>query len=423
MGISICVGMTLQKRWFFSKPEGIESLFERIAEATRAHLAEKNLEDISYVVQDQGRLFIGVHPAEEDMVFSVQDSYLVCRAKTSSAGPGYHAFVVAFLEDLEKKCTLTWLWDDEKRGFGDETGYNKTRDFERLQDSMAHYFHALAEYLSTNGTHQRLSLPVDFRIESPAFAVSPMGPWERSFFTCVVEDPTLTYQNVEAFFPWWHKDMDALFWKNVGLVKMWTQIKWHPPFDANDATHKMLERTLKCFENARFLSKNDIVLPETEIEEMRFLLTRKDCPIPEKNRIGFYRLNNRTPLMGNWSILLPGYFYETLEDETTLLFSHIDKTVRSFTVKALENTSPALLDESEEDEILSVFTFEKSDCHGKASLIKAPASEGGYHILICHVTALGSFCTVIIAIDDEKDTDWAVETFKSIEPLSSPYSA
>ena len=422
MGLSLCVGMKPQKRFFFSKSESFASIIERIALAAGDYLKEKNLARIAHITVDQDAMAIGIHPAEEDMYFHVASDHLVCEAKTSSAGPGYHAFVVDLLTEIEKRCHFKWDWDNETLGFGDETGYDAHRDFEMLQDAMLSYFQGLCNLLANQDDSKSLSLslPMNFGIEHTYFAISPMGTWEKAFFKSALEDASLLHDKAEVFFPWWHRAQDALFWKNVGLVKMWTQVKWHPAYLEGDEDEQLLTTTLECFEKARHLSHNTIPLPEEEIEEMRALRTGTHCPIPNPDLMGFYRLNCRTPLTGRWSIVIPGYFYNASEEgDSCVTWSHIGKSVFSSSHIMEPGVIPPFMKDEELGDPVRVFNFEKDTCIGMAELRYAPASEGGYPMLICQVAAPGSMSMTHIAVDTEEDIEWAVGAFKSIEPLAS----
>jgi len=82
-------------------------------------------------------LYLELHPAEEDVRFFVDDhDYLICSARTSSAGPGYHAFLVELLEMIQGPAKISWIWDDEEKEFMDETTYFSKRDFNTLQMEM-----------------------------------------------------------------------------------------------------------------------------------------------------------------------------------------------------------------------------------------------------------------------------------------------
>lgn len=425
MGLSVRVGMQPKSGGFFKRSESFQDVLEKIAASVSAYAKEKGIDALSYLTLGQESMVIGLHPAEEEMHFYVESGYLVCSAKTSSVGPGYHAFVVELLETVEKKCGFNWDWNNEKMGFEDECGYYEHKNYQLLQETMCYHLQVLARFFINRQSEGKfnISLSLDLRIEHDCFAISPMGPWDKEFFQEIDRlELSEIHTKADKFFAWWNKDMDALFWKNVGMVWMWTEIKWQPPIDQQAMTYPLLLTTLECFEKARELSDGDMQFPEEEIKEIEILLSVNDYFIPKQGLVGFYRLNRRMPLTGNWSILLPGYFYEAKEeDESRASYFHKDRSIFAHSFFDPSGEIPEFpADEEIDNQSLGVFTFEKDTCVGKATLIRAPESEGGYQILICHAAAPGSVCTVTLAMDHDEDFDWAIETFKSIEPLENP---
>lgn len=362
---------------------------------------------------------VSLHPAEEDLVFFFKSDYLVCSAKTSSAGPGYHAFTVDLLEDIERKGILKWDWHNEKEGSLDETGYHEHRNFDDLQNSMCGHLRALSNLTSSGHTKEkyRISLPMSLHIDQDFFAATPMGFLEKGFFDEItLLNNSQIHKHAEHFFSWWHPELDALFWRNVGLVQIWTKIKWQPPIEKNDNTHHLLLSTLKCFDHARKIDPDIIGLPLEEIKEIETLLSTNDYYIPKPGKIGFYRNNMLLPLTGKWSISLPGYFYESTEETQDFVkYFHQNQSVSGYSWSGSPDEVPDFPhDEEVEQNKLESFSFENDGLIGQATLINAPETEDSYPVLVCHVAALGSICSVIIEIDDIKDLDWAVSSFKSI---------
>ena len=68
-------------------------------------------------------------PFEEDVYGNWQNGKLCISAKTNSAGPGYHAYLIDILDGLGVKPTSV----------EDEAGYYETRDYTALQNEMAHW--------------------------------------------------------------------------------------------------------------------------------------------------------------------------------------------------------------------------------------------------------------------------------------------
>ncbi len=107
---------------------------------------------------------------------------------------------------------------------------------------------------------------------------------------------------------------------------MWTNISWHPPIDEETYEQEAIRLAINSTVKAQNLNP-DLSLPEDELEELEALLEHDpevdDLPVPASNRIGFPRHLLRKQLTGNWSLLVPGYFYETLENEDSTVFFFI----------------------------------------------------------------------------------------------------
>ena len=67
----------------------------------------------------QGVEFL-LHPAEEPFELRVEGDQLFAQGKTSSAGPGYHAFLIDWLERIAAEEGFTWTWTDPAREVEDE---------------------------------------------------------------------------------------------------------------------------------------------------------------------------------------------------------------------------------------------------------------------------------------------------------------
>ncbi len=421
MGLSIRTGMKPKKRFFFKSSESFQDLLHRLASAIGAYLTEKHLDAVSYITMGKETMLVGIHPAEEEVEFYVDQGYLVCAAKTSSAGPGYHAFVIEMLGEIEKRCDIKWDWNNQAQGFFDESDFYTDRDFQKLQDAMARYFKGVSKHILTlESKSLRLSLPFHLHVEDDHFALSPMGVWDKSFFESVVDDSAYNDTMAEAFFAWWHKPQDALFWRNLGLVKIWMDVKWQKPLSKEDPSYQTIESTLSCFEKARALSRDDIHLPDAEIEDLKKLLTHEGDFTPNHDFKGFYRRYLRRHLTGKWSLLIPGYFYESDNtDETTVSYYHGDCYITSTSYSCAQSIRPEHpSDEEFSGSTLQVFDFEEEDRQGKATLVKVEEDGSDVFVLICHITVPGSICTTMIQFVDEHDIPWATQVFKTIKPTS-----
>ncbi len=159
-----------------------DELFERICHAFGRLKDAPALGKALGAWQEKYRLFLYIHPAEEFAVFVVEpDGRLIARARTSGAGPGYHAHLVERLESLGNGLGLNWRWQGEDAG--DTTGYALSRDLGALQQIMARELRGLCakaiEFDAMPGI--KISMPADFTPHGDFFVASPMGTWDRDW--------------------------------------------------------------------------------------------------------------------------------------------------------------------------------------------------------------------------------------------------
>lgn len=351
-------------------------------------------------------LFLRLHPAEEPIEFRIKDEALVAAAKTSAAGPGYHAFLVDFLEALGRRCRLEWTWDDGGHDYRDETGYAVARDFAALQLEMLRWLRALARYLTDDGGRgYSICLPADFHVCGEHFAVSPLGFWKRQWF-----DGIAAARSVESlaprgqrFFPWWSPGRDAVFWKNCALVLCWVEVPWRPPRE--DDEHSVLRCAIECFGQARRLDSG-LALPVDEIDELRKLATEGAVETaPIEARIGFRRRVLTRPLTARWTIALPGYFYDRAEDDGgTMTYSYGGRSVRgsSFALEArpaatgFASGGAGDAHEFRDGHLHGIARVTSSSLHGE---VHAPAST----------------CVLTFGFEDPADKDWALAAWRSVK--------
>ncbi len=410
---------------------GVGGLFGQIEEGIRTILDDPLLERLVSISRHGNGLSVQLHPAEENVDFRVDDDgSLICSAKTSSAGPGYHAMLVDLLTRLQGPCGLSWQWDNEAREFADETAYALNRDFRLLQLEMLKLLRALAQYVTEDPDHTgfALSMPTAYSVVGEHFALSPMGYWSKEWFGRVAaSDPEELLAYGEEFFPWWRLDRDALFWRNCGLVKTWMDQPWHPP--ANEGEAEDCAVTLECFERARTLDRG-LPLPEREIDEIRSFLEPTDVPPipPSPQGVGFRRrLVKRFPYQG-WSVTLPGYFYEAEEDEgSTVVFWFGQKTIRMSTmVVRSKDSSPVPAEELAsfgKDEIpadAELHQVTETDRVGWAVITpERDENQQPFWMLQGNMAVPGHVGHITVCYSDPADEMWAIETWRSVQGPSA----
>jgi hypothetical protein len=351
-----------------------------------------------------------LHPAEEPLQLRVEGEWLIAAAKTSGAGPGYHAFVVDLLDRIAEETGLVWVFDDEEQGFEDDTRYAVDRDQEALEWAVATWWISLARRLVTSGgTNFSLSLPLGLEVVGDHFAISPLGEWSRSWFERAATldpatDPELAADWGRSYFPWWDRERNARFWLHAGLALIWLEVSWQPPQDPED--ERVVSAALACLDRARELDL-EISLPEAEIAELAGL-REGSIESPHPTGLGFRRRTLRKPLGGGWSVDIPGYFNEALEREgTTIHFHDPTRSVRlsTFTFDGALPERPPEQDWVHDDGIR----------WGTAALERIEPPEGDPHWLLQGEMRTSSGLAVVsIGFRDEDAQEWALETWRSL---------
>lgn len=129
MGIGICITSEILKDGLFKKPIKQNKLFDAILAALKSSLPVELQKSVFSSTIELNCMNVELHPAEEPVEFTIDNGTLKFSAKTNSAGPGYHAYLVDTLETVERQLGLTWNWSDGSDDMGDETSFHSTRDF------------------------------------------------------------------------------------------------------------------------------------------------------------------------------------------------------------------------------------------------------------------------------------------------------
>ena len=278
MGLGLFVTADIPPRGLLRRRPNPRDFLDEVARTMAEAIDDPLAKRFTSIEASDRDLDVCLYPAEEPVKLAIHgEKDLVVSAKTSSAGPGYHAMLVDLLELVGDRLGLVWRWSDGEGGPGDETGYREHRDFQRLQKEMIVQLRTVARIVTGPELGDTddlspigLSMPVGYTVRSGAFAISPMGYWDRSWFErfcdCTDDDASLL---AEAFFPWWHEGWGARTWQNCGLALAWLDVPWSSP--KTDAEREYYELALACFERAADLDPG-IDLPHEDIADMRRLL-------------------------------------------------------------------------------------------------------------------------------------------------------
>ena len=283
-------------------------------------------------------------PFEEDIYGQWEDGSLCVSARTNSAGPGYHAWLIQLLDRLKGRPLAV----------EDETGYYEHRDFKALQGSMMGWLKGLSDHLlemaeSDDCNNLSVSMAIDWAPEdSSHFTCCPLGYFEKSFF----ERASQGLADGSEFFIWWNQKPDAHFFKNCAANLIWCENNWLPPETKEEQS--IIRTTLACLEKAYGLN-NKLLYPVAEWQKLLQLLNEEKRIKKWQARLGNagestlgYRHGNISSNANGWRITHSGKMhFECMEDGTSVWWDDsitIRLTVMTVQFKEeVENKSQALL--------------------------------------------------------------------------------
>jgi hypothetical protein len=259
-------------------------------------------------------LLVALHPAVPPVEIRLGASGRVrATARTAPAGPGYHAFLCGLLRSFAAEFGATWTGDN----CSDPTGFFLSNDRGACE---RHFLHWLAAECA-GAPAGALGLPAAHGFTCPGEVLTPLGPRSREWRARVAADPAAG----RDFFPWWHPDADAAFYRGRALVRLWCDFFWRPPLTedegeladqiANDlASAFKLDpgselpwpEWLELLDAIAADGDNFCVTPTDQVLSVE--LWRRTGPVPGSAgpRIGYRRHPVRVPLDGGWSLEVPG---------------------------------------------------------------------------------------------------------------------
>jgi|GEM_PF-682427 len=419
MGLGLHIRADLPRYKLFGKVVTSTELFAPLSDAFRELLPGQLQKVVFAAATCESQLSLQLHPCEKPIELEIENNSLICSATTNSAGPGYHAFLVEALESIGARLGLSWQWDDQDDEYGDHTGYHDHRNFALLQDKMLLWLRTLVRTFTENERSERLriSIPEDYSIAGEYDAASALGFWDRDWLEELAgSEIEQIREQGRAFFPWWEKGFGAEFWYKCGLAKAWVELPWHT--FTNLVEERDFNFVIACFNKALALEPS-IVLPENEIREIeKYLDPNKLGPSPHAGGIGYRRGLMERKLTGCWTVELPGYYYDEIEDEgSTAVYYFGGRVIRgsSFSTDGGEGKPvdpKSLLEEKPKD--CPVFELEHDNLEGWAEIRKISLEGRDYWILNGKTAAANNVCHVTISFITESDMDWAIQTWRSI---------
>lgn len=426
------MSLGLRLRAEFASPiQDVDDFMKRVQAWIRSSFPEARPKVRIDELDGYPALFCRFHPAAEELDLTLFDAkHIVVSANTTTVGPGYHAFLSAFLKTWAMEFKASWETPDQDSDqYGDETGFFFTGDEDRLRNEMLAWLEALCKMffdgsLDTESAGIHLCMPLNPHFESDQPAITALGPRDRRWLYETSQDGT----RGRDFFAWWMSGFNAEYYLRSAVSQMWCDVRWRKPLD--EAEKNVLQDVADCLQQA-FRLDPSLVFPWAEwsqilelLDDDRELREIVSSKANEKPTIGYRRSNVQVALPGGWSIRLPGSFSEFMDGSNGAIYaidppSEIWFTAfrstgedsilkKEFAAKGKEILGQRPENLIERDGYIAVATFSKREEGGSAPRYVLTTSN--------YAPGNRSICTMVVSTAGHKD--WALETWNSIQPPS-----
>jgi hypothetical protein len=256
---------------------------------------------------DDGALLLSLIPIAEPVSFAIMGSRVLVDFRSSNAGPGYHAAVIALMDDLSAHLSIPWQWTTSDGQPLDDTGFATTRDAAALEQAMAAFLKQIAGIVTQNSmdglTTQSLCLPAGLGSADLGLCC-PLGPVDAKSMASVAsaEGAGLAHA-AAAFFPWWDIGLTPRVWQNILRGLLWQQATWRMPVADNDDT--TFHRIKRCRDH---MVMHGISVPDDLAFAWQELLACRDSEAaPPATGIGYLKRPVYQQLYQSWAMSMPGY--------------------------------------------------------------------------------------------------------------------
>lgn len=292
--------------------------FEALGDAVLdAHL-DKDLEG-------RPHLRIRCHPAAEPIdVRLTSHGRLKLVARTSPVGPGYHIYLCGLLRQFAEDFEFEW---ERPPGDHDPACFFVVGDTARLEGLFRHWLaNRCQQVLSKLREPVSVGLPRGLKYLHPGPVQTPLGPRSVEWLKAVAADESAGVD----FFAWLEPELNAVFYKNRALARLWLDFPFRPPLTEDEG--EMTDQIAADLANA--LDEDaEIDLPwrawqetiqaieadagqhtvEPISPELKALVSERSAG--DTSTIGYRRYPVRVPLTGDWQIDVPGTFAARWSDD------------------------------------------------------------------------------------------------------------
>lgn len=346
---------------------------------------------------------------------SYEDSYLSINAQTNVAGPGFHAYVCTFFDEIMKVSPIELT-------VSDMTNYFQDRNFDKLQKQIFH------RWLQDIGTHIDemkdeeqdlcISWPLDYYHPKArnGFVATPMG------YIAIDDFKNMEVSELaEHFFVWNHQGRDASYYRNAAINLLWKEC-YYEYSNMNEYTEKMAATILDYLELAHH---KDPALP-LPMNEYQYLceVSGREIKIKDATAMYVHHIGYRRELVelhfGSWSIPAHGCSETSVDDSNQTLFimapyKHAEEPwtwMYKINVYAFKQDIEGFLPEIESNEYAyDAFTFSHETIKAKGYLEKKED-----HILLSAQLNSGKEMMLLqVIICDEAIIPELMENMKNIK--------
>jgi hypothetical protein len=381
--------------------------------------------------EDRPGLLVVLHPTSPAAeVWLGASGRVRVAAATTPAGPGYHQYLCGLLRQFADEFSFEWVADD----CSDPTGYFAAR---HRADIEVHFLRWLAAECARNP--RELGLPPGRGFTYPAEVLTPLGPRTREWARAVAREPACGAD----VFPWWSADLDAAFYRNRALARLWCDFPWRPPLTeaegeeadqiANDlATAFKLDPggelpwaewlELLAAIQADAACEQFCVTPTDQVLSVELWKRAGPAPAPpDAARIGYRRHPVRAALDGGWSLEVPGEFASEWDEERNWTAWNRSRTVW-FRRVGFTKPGGALPTAAEALEVGRKSLPEGEPAPGveapgvAGEAVFGPTEDDGRTVyrLSGVAGAVGQLAVCNIYVENPADRDWAVRTWQTL---------
>ncbi len=378
---------------------------------------------------DHPAVLATLHPCAEDLEIAHLGAGRVrVRAKTSTVGPGYHAYLLDLLVRFGNDLAVVWETSEEGAGVV-EIADRQTIEAEFL-DWLGGVARVVREGLDRDYHWMMISMAIGHQYPHHGPLVTPMGPRGVDWLEAVAADPS---RGIDLF-PWWEPGLGAPFYLGRARARMWRDVRWRDP-RAEDEGRLLMDVHLDLARAYRLDPALDYPWPEwaeligpieshfgylemsgdnleTEIHRRARAV---GASVP---RIGYRRRPVRVELTDGWSIEIPGEMAEEWDDEELWIARDEGRAVffKSYSVTRDDGEAPPAA------EILDGLTLpdgravdhREGPVTGRAVLTSPDGDEDPGWQLIGHHVVDGGLAACNIIFGEADDCDWAIATWRSL---------